>query len=62
MEIKTGKFICEHCGKGIRIREQFVQEKDNEITLSCPWCKKVLGEYTTYRNKLYIAEKDNSRP
>ena len=62
MEIKSGKFTCEHCGKGIRIREQFVQEKDNEITLSCPWCKKALGECTSSRNKLYIVDKDNSRP
>lgn len=61
MEIKAGKFTCEHCGQGIIIKEQFVQEKDNEITLTCPWCKQNLGEYSTYRNKLYIVSKDNSR-
>lgn len=62
MEIKSGKFTCEHCGKGIIIREQFVQDKDDEFTLSCPWCKGIIGKYTTYRNKLFIVEKDNSRP
>jgi len=61
MNIKTGKSICEHCRKSIIIKEQFVQEKDNENTLLCPWCKHVLYEYTTFHNKMYIAVKDNSR-
>ena len=60
VEIKAGKCNCEHCGKGIIIKEQFVQEKDNEIALRCPWCKNVLGEYTTFRNKMYIAFKVES--
>lgn len=60
MEIRCGKFTCEYCGKGIKIREQFVQEKDNEFTVSCPWCKKPIGKYTTYRNRLYIVNKDDS--
>ena len=57
MEIKKGTFNCEYCKKKIVIKEQFVQEKDNEITLSCPWCKKDLGTYTSYRNRIYIVEK-----
>lgn len=57
MEIKIGKFKCEHCSKGMIIKEQFVQEKDNEVTLLCPWCKKVIGTYTSYKNRMYIVEK-----
>jgi len=57
MEIKKGTFKCEQCHKMVVIKEQFVQEKDNEITLLCPWCKKVLGTYTSYKNIMYIVEK-----
>lgn len=61
MEIKSGGFTCEHCGKKITIKEQFTQEKNNEITLNCPWCKDIIGSYTSYRNKLFIVEKDIDR-
>ncbi|MBQ4101127.1 MAG: hypothetical protein IJC83_06250 [Oscillospiraceae bacterium] len=57
MNFKAGKSQCEHCGKPIIIKEQFVQEKDNEITVVCPWCKNIIGEYTTFKNKMYIVEK-----
>lgn len=36
MEIKSGNYNCQYCGKAIKIIEQFVQEKDNEITVTCP--------------------------
>ena len=60
MNIKSDKLTCKHCGKGIILREQFFQEKETEITLTCPWCSEVIGSYTPYRNKLFVVEKDNS--
>lgn len=57
MDIKSGEYSCKYCGKPFVIREQYTQQKDDEVVLCCPWCSETIGEYNTQRNHMFIVSK-----